>query len=300
MTSTEVTTTPRLSITETMAAKFGMAAGPFEATLRATVFPSNASREQFAAFLLVANQYGLNPVTREIYAFPGRSGGIQPIVSIDGWINIINSHPQMNGLEFDDHIQAGQMTAVTARIWRKDREKPIQVTEYLSECDTGTATWKKYPCRMLRHKALIQCARYAFGFAGIVDPDEAERIEAAQDVTSKSTIARVSGAAAYERFAGNSRAAEVRRSEDEPAEEQQESGPAAAGTASADDAGPPPAVPLADLQRAWQRGKYDKEHGRARSAVPVELRKPERAAEALAWAKGWVGEPLDPPPPATP
>jgi hypothetical protein len=27
-----------------------------------------------------------------------------------------------------------------------------------------------------RHKAMIQCARYAFGFAGIVDPDEAERI----------------------------------------------------------------------------------------------------------------------------
>jgi hypothetical protein len=29
---------------------------------------------------------------------------------------------------------------------------------------------------MLRHKALIQCARYAFGFGGIVDPDEAERM----------------------------------------------------------------------------------------------------------------------------
>jgi hypothetical protein len=38
---------------------------------------------------------------------------------------------------------------------------------------------------MLRHKALIQTARYAFGFAGIVDPDEAERIDEAtmRDVT---------------------------------------------------------------------------------------------------------------------
>ncbi|ENC7540331.1 phage recombination protein Bet, partial [Salmonella enterica subsp. enterica serovar Brandenburg] len=30
--------------------------------------------------------------------------------------------------------------------------------------------------RMLRHKAMIQCARLAFGFAGIYDKDEAERI----------------------------------------------------------------------------------------------------------------------------
>ena len=34
---------------------------------------------------------------------------------------------------------------------------------------------------MLRHKALIQCARYAFGLSGIVDPDEAERIIAATE-----------------------------------------------------------------------------------------------------------------------
>jgi hypothetical protein len=29
---------------------------------------------------------------------------------------------------------------------------------------------------MLRHKAMIQCARIAFGYAGIYDQDEAERI----------------------------------------------------------------------------------------------------------------------------
>lgn len=33
---------------------------------------------------------------------------------------------------------------------------------------------------MLRHKATIQAARYAFGFSGIVDPDEAERIASVQ------------------------------------------------------------------------------------------------------------------------
>ncbi|EKJ46221.1 phage recombination protein Bet, partial [Escherichia coli EC1869] len=36
--------------------------------------------------------------------------------------------------------------------------------------------WQSHPKRMLRHKAMIQCARLAFGFAGIYDKDEAERI----------------------------------------------------------------------------------------------------------------------------
>lgn len=158
-----------------MATRYGMEPGAFEATLRATVVPKDCSREQFAAFLLVAKEYGLNPITREIFAFPSRGGGIQPIVSIDGWLNIMNSHPQMDGLEFDDHFDGSKLVAVTARIWRKDRAKPTTVTEYMDECKRNTDTWKQWPARMLRHKAAIQCARYAFGFAGIMDPDEYER-----------------------------------------------------------------------------------------------------------------------------
>jgi hypothetical protein len=49
------------------------------------------------------------------------------------------------------------------------------VTEDMAECKRPTEPWTKWPARMLRHKAAIQCARYAFGFAGIIDPEEAER-----------------------------------------------------------------------------------------------------------------------------
>lgn len=174
------------SVLMSMAGKYNMEPAAFEATLRGTVFPSAGTREQFAAFLLVANEYGLNPVTKEIYAFPAKGGGIVPIVSIDGWFNIINSHPAFNGIEFDDRIEDSKVTSITCRIWRKDRDKPIVVTEYLAECFRPTEPWQKYPRRMLRHKAAIQCARYAFGFAGIVDPDEAERMDA--DVSPMRTI----------------------------------------------------------------------------------------------------------------
>src|SRR3546814_9231339 len=64
----------------------------------------------------------------------------------------------------------------TCIIYRKDRAHPTEVTEFMSECKRGTQPWQSHPRRMLRHKATIQCARLAFGFGGIYDQDEAERI----------------------------------------------------------------------------------------------------------------------------
>ena len=52
--------------------------------------------------------------------------------------------------------------------------------------------WKTHPKRMLRHKAMIQCARLAFGFTGIYDQDEADRIVETQkepvNVTPKQKV----------------------------------------------------------------------------------------------------------------
>lgn len=140
-----------------------------------SIIPNNARPAEIITFLAIAKQYRLNPITKEIYAFANR-GGVQPIVSIDGWLKIINSHPQFNGMEFSDHLAAdGSLQSVTCRIFRKDREHAVEVTEYMNECRRSTEPWKQWPSRMLRHKATIQAARYAFGFSGIVDPDEAER-----------------------------------------------------------------------------------------------------------------------------
>ncbi|EJN6394922.1 recombinase RecT, partial [Salmonella enterica] len=66
--------------------------------------------------------------------------------------------------------------ACTCKIYRKDRSHPTVVTEYMDECKRNTQPWQSHPTRMLRHKTLIQCARLAFGFAGIFDQDEAERV----------------------------------------------------------------------------------------------------------------------------
>ncbi|WP_199086109.1 RecT family recombinase [Bosea sp. ASV33] len=163
-----------------------MEAAAFEATLRGTVFPASGTREEFAAFVLVAKEYRLNPLLREIYAFPKKGGGIVPIVGIDGWLNLINGHAQFDGMEFDQHDdEKGALVAVTCRIYRKDRSHPTVVTEYLDECIRGTEPWKMKR-RMLRHKAAMQGARYAFGFSGIYDEDEAADIAQVRDVGGRS------------------------------------------------------------------------------------------------------------------
>ena len=135
------------------------------------------SDNEMMVFMSIANEYKLNPLSKEIYAFNNR-GAIQPIVSVDGWLKIINSHPQFDGMEFEDHKDDdGNLQAITCRIYRKDRGRATEVTEYLAECRGASDPWRKWPVRMLRHKATIQAARYAFGLSGIVDPDEADRMQ---------------------------------------------------------------------------------------------------------------------------
>lgn len=160
-----------------LAKQFNIQGDPQELvqTLKATAFKGNATDAQFNVLMIVATQYGLNPFTREIYAFPDKNNGITPVVGVDGWARIINIHPQFDGMEFTSDTES-----CTCKIYRKDRNHPTTVTEYLEECKRPTQPWNSHPRRMLRHKAMIQAARLAFGFGGIYDEDEAERIETAE------------------------------------------------------------------------------------------------------------------------
>lgn len=168
---------PKKTLMGTMAARFGMDAMALQATLKSTIFPSGkeATQEQVAAFMIVANQYELNPFTREIYAFPNKSGGIQPIVGIDGWARIVTRHPDFDGVEFEEERNSGVLISATCKMYRKSCSHPVSVTEYMDECKRNTEPWQKWPSRMLRHKAYCQAARIAFGVTGIIDEDEAER-----------------------------------------------------------------------------------------------------------------------------
>ena len=162
-------------------------------TLKATAFRQRGNEvvtdAQMEALLIVAEQYRLNPFTKELFAFSDK-GAIVPVVSVDGWSRIINESPAFNGLEFRYAEEIVTMPRgkpcpawCEVVIYRKDRERPTVVREYLDEVyqaprgqNAYDGPWQSHTKRFLRHKTLIQGARIAFGFAGIYDEDEAHRI----------------------------------------------------------------------------------------------------------------------------
>lgn len=168
------------SVLVRLAQRFGVDQTKMMECLKATAFRGQVSNEQMMALCVVADQYKLNPWTKEIYAFPDKNNGIVPVVGVDGWARIINEHPEFDGIEL---VDADDGSWCRCTIHRKDRTHAIVVTEYRDECARDTGPWKSHPRRMLRHKALIQCARIAFGYAGIYDHDEAERIVEAVEVS---------------------------------------------------------------------------------------------------------------------
>jgi phage recombination protein Bet len=168
----KIETAKKANALEVMAQRLNVSPNGLKTTLMDTVF-KKATDSEFVALMIVANAYGLNPLTKEIYAFPAKGGGIVPVVSIDGWIRIANEHPMMDGFEqefiADDD---GKLMACETTIYRKDRTRPVRLRAYLDECKGNTEPWNKMPARMLGHKSFIQCARYAFGFSGIYSEDD--------------------------------------------------------------------------------------------------------------------------------
>ena len=155
-----------------MAARIDVEPEKLLSTLKNTVF-KKASNDELLALVVTSNEYKLNPFLKEIYAFPAKKGGIVPIVGFDGWMKIINRQSNFDGMEVrlsDDGKSA------TCRIYLKDRKHPVEVTEYYDECYRNTEPWNTMPKRMLRHKAIMQAGRVAFGIGGIHDEDEARDI----------------------------------------------------------------------------------------------------------------------------
>ncbi|MFQ5504365.1 MAG: RecT family recombinase [Planctomycetota bacterium] len=196
-----------------LASKFGVAVTSLLQVLRDTVFSVNEKKgekpftdSEMAAGLVLCEQYDLNPFAKEIYCTRAK-GRLLIIVPIDGWVKIVNRHKDFDGCKFEFHRdqKSGQLQAVTCTMHLKGRSHPTTVTEFHDECFRDTESWRKWPARMLRHKAYIQCARLAYGLSGIVDEDEADRFRdlgtvtidqrstyLTHDATAEETLERVS------------------------------------------------------------------------------------------------------------
>lgn len=187
----EIAKAEKPSLLKKFSSKYSVDPDKMMNTLKATAFHQRnggITNEQMMALLVVADQYNLNPFTKEIYAFPDK-GGIIPIVGVDGWCRIINENPHFDGMEFKQSENNLEMPEakpapewIECIIYRNDRNHEIAVREYLDEVyrppfkQGMKGPWQTHTKRFLRHKAMIQAARIAFGYTGIYDQDEGERI----------------------------------------------------------------------------------------------------------------------------
>ena len=105
----------------------------------------------------------LDPLCEEIGFTQFEDGQWQVLITIEGCSKLLNQHPQFNGLVFNqaDTLIDGVPEWIECSIYRKDREVPTTVREYLTEVRSENPIWQKMPRRMLRHRALQQCVRLA-------------------------------------------------------------------------------------------------------------------------------------------
>jgi hypothetical protein len=149
------------------------------------------SQADLERLLVTAERLSLDPLGGEIYALPRTSFGLtdtstngpsnSPVIlalSIDGWSKVINAHPQFDGMRFSEsQAQLGGLPMYfECTLYRKDRRVATSVREYMSEANTESGAWLTHPRRMLRHKAMVQCARLSFGLGCLFEPDEADRV----------------------------------------------------------------------------------------------------------------------------
>ncbi len=168
-------------------ARSGLSRESFVKTLTQTAFDGIAAWTQsdLERLLVAAETHQLNPLNREIFALASSLEPLQPVllvVGVDGWSKILNAQPQFDGMQFlEASEQVDNVPAwIECTIYRKDRTVPVAVKEYFQEVRGEHMAWLTHPRRMLRHKALTQCARLAFSLSGIYDSDEAQRVLAAK------------------------------------------------------------------------------------------------------------------------
>lgn len=161
----------------------GMSPESFIRALTQTSMSSLVSWQQvdLELLLLSAERFGLNPLGREIFMIRGDDRPDESpmiVLGVDGWCSVLNSHKKFAGMQFteSDQLVEGVPAWIDCTLHRWDRRVPTTVREYFVEVRGASQAWITHPRRMLRHKAMVQCARMAFGLVGVFDHDEALRI----------------------------------------------------------------------------------------------------------------------------
>ncbi|EMS6209678.1 phage recombination protein Bet [Listeria monocytogenes] len=135
------------------------------------------TEQEIVMFLQLCRYQKLNPFLNEAYLVKFKGSPAQIITSKEAFMKRAESHPQYDGLiagivveregqmvEVEGAIKLGKDKLIGgwAKIYRKDRERPVVTKISLSEFSKGQATWNQMPLNMIRKTAIVNAMREAF------------------------------------------------------------------------------------------------------------------------------------------
>ena len=121
--------------------------------------------------LWLADRLGLDPLAKELIAVESEETfpkAIAFMITLDGWVKLLHRHPRFKGMAFEEGPldEQGYPLWMSCTLYWDGFTCPWVVKEWAQEHRSLHELWLRYPRRMLRHKALIQCARLALGVGG--------------------------------------------------------------------------------------------------------------------------------------
>lgn len=189
------------------------------ATLKATV-AQGATNEEFAMFAELCKATGLNPFKREIWFIKDKQGRVTIMAGVQGFYGIANGRPEFDGIETEIIEANGKLLKAVARVYRKDRSRPMVAEAYYSEYAKSYGNWQAMPRVMLSKCAESMALRKSFPqqMNGVYTQEEMppEFGANAVDITPKTPAQRADEAAA--KFGLDSRAERAKAAGIEPAE----------------------------------------------------------------------------------
>ncbi|MDJ1110661.1 phage recombination protein Bet [Macrococcus sp. S115] len=138
---------------------------------------AEVSDQEVLMFLQLCQFQELNPWLNEAYLIKFKGAPAQIIVSKEAFMKRAESHEQYNGLEAGIIVERdGQMVELEgavslkndvllggwAKVYRKDRERPVVIKISMQEFSKGQSTWKQMPNNMIRKTAIVNALREAF------------------------------------------------------------------------------------------------------------------------------------------
>ena len=155
-----------------------------------------ATDEEAYVFLQLCKARGLNPFLNEAYLIKyDHVSAATMVVGKDAFMKRAESHIEYDGFEAGIIVESGSkedyvvvddnrvgtflrddetLLGGWAKVYRKDRTHPVEITVSINEYDTGKSSWSKRPATMIRKVALIQALREAFPseLSGMYDQSE--------------------------------------------------------------------------------------------------------------------------------